>query len=428
MFEAIKQVYDNFRSRPSPQPPFSGLIDSEGGVNAGRGFTPEASYFTIRMVEMRLAEGGKYFVDFLPLGVCVADYKYGSERRRVPLILSNEAVQQMLGSSGAKAGFVDFRNMPVVVRAPVKAGDISLFVGLFRMPYSDIARSVLQLVSDVSSEVGGAALKTGVAAASKVYDRVAQMFKLKDVEPRFAYLDGQALTKSGYLLVSGSLTEDVRKTDLVVKNGRLRLKGDTEDAPPYDFDYCLLSIEQQDSLFSGGAGAAALNDLADLPFHKKWNEVGQLLVKRKSAEAEEALMVLRSEVLASPDLTEDDRLIAIAGYDVAYARYEQQFQARTEVAKGPAMRAPRVRTQATGLRELAAASAKNNDPATAKALENIAFQLLRPLKDTSRGADDILAEAIGELRNDIADAANGGVRAATLANMLSVGAARMKNS
>src|SRR6266404_3947277 len=130
--EAIKQVYDNFISRPSPQPPFSGLVASEGGIAANCNFVPEGSYFSIRMVEMRLAEGGKYFVDFLPLGVCVADFKYGPERRRVPLVLSNEAVQQMLGNSGAKPGLVDFRNMPVVIRAPLKAGDVTLFVGLFR--------------------------------------------------------------------------------------------------------------------------------------------------------------------------------------------------------------------------------------------------------------------------------------------------------
>jgi hypothetical protein len=45
-------------------------------------------------------------------------------------------------------------------------------------------------------------------------------------------------------------------------------------------------------------------------------------------EAEEPLLTLRAEVMASPDLTEEDRLIAIGVYDVAYALYEQPLLAK----------------------------------------------------------------------------------------------------
>src|SRR5947209_7494754 len=149
-WQRIDDAVQRFISRPSPQPPYTGPVSASVGdsVIAGRDFTAEASYFSVRLVDIRLAEGGRYFTEFLPLGVCVAEYTYGTERRRVPLVLSNETVKQMLGDVGGPTGHVQFANMPVVRRAPMKHDNLALFVGLFRMPYSDVARSVLQLAAE----------------------------------------------------------------------------------------------------------------------------------------------------------------------------------------------------------------------------------------------------------------------------------------
>jgi hypothetical protein len=53
------------------------------GLLAGCNFVPEASYFSVRLVEMRLAEGEKYFTEFLPLGVCVGGAAFGAGTRGV---------------------------------------------------------------------------------------------------------------------------------------------------------------------------------------------------------------------------------------------------------------------------------------------------------------------------------------------------------
>ncbi|MGJ5079288.1 hypothetical protein [Bradyrhizobium sp. HKCCYLS3013] len=92
-------------------------IPSEDAATAGDDleFVPESSYFRVRLLAMRLAEGGEYFVDYLPLGVCVAEYTYGPERSHVPLILSNETVKQMPADMGGQPGHV---NLPIVRRAP----------------------------------------------------------------------------------------------------------------------------------------------------------------------------------------------------------------------------------------------------------------------------------------------------------------------
>jgi hypothetical protein len=428
-WRTIKDAVDAFISRPSPQPPFIGTVAPADGSNlvAGRAFVPEASYFSVRLVEMRLAEGGKYFTEFLPLGVCVAEYTYGAERRRVPLVLNNETIKQMLGDSGGQPGHVHFANMPVVRWAPMKEDNLALFVGLFRMPYTDIARSVLQLAADVSTELGGVAFGAGTRVAAKLYDRVADIFALSTVQPRFAFLDGAALTKSGYMLVSGPLPEDIKGADFVVENGRLRL----HDRPTQSldaFDYCLVAIEQRDSLLFPPSDAkptsAMLGALAGLPFHERWRGVASLLARRKAAEAEEALLTLRAEVVASPDLTEEDRLIAIAGYDVAYEQYERPLLAKPGGA-GPITRGFRSGTPVAGLKSVATARKELGDNATATALNEIALRLQEAQGGASsapseENADQVLAEAFSGMRAAMVEARAQGLRAASLSNALSV--------
>jgi len=122
-WEQFKANVNKFISRPSPQPPFSGPVEAEGenGLAIGR---DSSQRLAISALIGRNAAGrsGKYFVDFLPLGVCVAEYTYGTERRRVPIVLSNETVKQMLGDTGGTVGHVRFTNIPIVQRVPIEAG------------------------------------------------------------------------------------------------------------------------------------------------------------------------------------------------------------------------------------------------------------------------------------------------------------------
>jgi hypothetical protein len=427
-WEKIQTAFQTFISRESPQPPYIGMVAATeaDSLAAGLPFVAEASYFSVRLVEMRLATGGKYFTTYLPLGVCVAEYTYGAERRRVPLVLNNETIKQMLGEAGGERqpGHAQFTNMPVVRRAPVKEDNLALFVGLFRMPYTDIARSMLQLAADVSEELGAATIGTGTRAAAKLYDRVAEVFKLNTVEPRFAFLNGTALTSSGYVLVSGPLPEDVKPAEFVVENSRLRLRN--KPASMLDgFDYCLMAIEQHGSLLPSTdtqPADAALKALASMPFHQRWRGVATLLARRKAAEAEEELLTLRAEVVTSPDLTEEDRLLAIAGYDVAYQAYERPLLAKPGGA-GLVTRGFRSGTPVTGLRSVAASRKASGDTATATALNAIALRMqVAPGggAPSEENADKVFAEALAGTRAAMVAARAQGVRAAHLAEALSL--------
>jgi hypothetical protein len=420
-WDVVSSAVSAFISRPSPHPPFVGTVEATGnGLAVGEKFVPEASYFGVRLVDMRLAEGGKYFVNYLPLGVCVAEYTYGAERRRVPLVLGSDKVKQMLGGTGGEPGHVQFTNIPVVQRAPMKHDNLALFIGLFRMPYSDIAHSVLQLAADVSEELGGKAIGSVAGVATKLYDRVTEMFSLKTVEPRFAFLDGMALSQSGYVLVSGPLPAGTKGSDFVVEQNRLRLRADKQAPLPADLDYCVLAMEHTGSLLPSGATAGALGALAGLPFHKQWQEVSTLLTKRDVTKAEEALLALRGAVIVSPDVTEDDRLTAIGAYDLIYAQYAQALSKKPG-ADETAKRGFRSGTPATGLKAVAEAHETGGDKAVASALNAIALQLLKGRVENvpmDGIPDAAVADAFSKVRETMSAARKQGLQAKTLANAL----------
>lgn len=323
-WEALKSAADGWISQPLAKPVI-GFVKAEGASNSnvsGQEFVPESSYFSVRIVEMHLAEGGKYFASFLPLAVCLTEYTVGSARQRTPLILSNDVIAEQLKGAGVTPGLVEYRNMYVVRRAPVKSDNLSLFVGLFRMPYDDLAKQMLQIASDVTDQVvGGAPVSQGIRVAEKVYDRIAGLFSLNVMKPLLGYADGNALFKSGYLVVAGPGAEGLTTDKFSVVDEHLRIAGPQGSAAASGFDYCLLAIEYVDSLFPDGTNS--INSVVDLAFHKRWRSIAQLLATKKVHEADAEMPVLRSEVVASSDLTEDDRLIAIAAYDVAYEKFRE---------------------------------------------------------------------------------------------------------
>ncbi|MDT7950036.1 MAG: hypothetical protein RQ966_00885 [Acetobacteraceae bacterium] len=308
----LTDIVSHWASR-APARPFVGSVAGEGGIAAGEEFVPEASYFSVRVVEMGLAEGGRFFTDFLPMGVVLTEFSVGTDRQRKPTILSNDEIASALTGVGAKPGYIEFKNVVAVRRAPVKADNLSLFVGLFRLPYQDMAKQVLQLAADLTSETGilpGAPV--GIRVAEKIYDRVSGMFGLTGVKPLFAYANGNALDKSGYVLVAGSALDPAVAARLLVKDDKLLLDGERASG----LDYCLLAIEHTATLLPKGEETIA--PMTQLGFHRYWLEAAKFAAARNGEKAEEQMIALRSELIQTPDLTQEDRFVAIGAYETSF--------------------------------------------------------------------------------------------------------------
>ncbi|WP_428667615.1 hypothetical protein [Reyranella sp.] len=393
-WQRFKQTVDNWISHPN-QRPYVGSVQAQPGdktVAIGKTFAPEASYFSVRLVEMGLAEGGKFFTSFLPLGVCLTEYTVGDERQRRPLVLSNDLIAGQLKDSGTKPGYIEYTNMYAVRCAPVKADNLSLFVGLFRMPYDDLAKQVLQIASDLTHQVGGegnpatAAVGAGMRIAEKVYDGVSGLFGLKGITPLFGFADGSALVDSRYLLVSGPPANAIDSKRLLVVDNQLHLDGKRATG----FDYCLVAIEHTASRLPQGADT--INPLTGLAFHRRWREIGQLLAAKNVGEAEARLAQLRAEVIVSPELTEDDRLIAIAAYDTGFEKLRRVL---IPVNSGSTSRGDRGTTSSASLLSTEARQrTKAGQQITGDVLSQMATRLLLT-SDTTTNNDPIqAAEAV----------------------------------
>jgi hypothetical protein len=388
---ALEETVKNWINHPVPRP-FINRVEAAPGVDvvaSGKRFVPEASYFGVKLIEMSLAEGGKYFIEFLPLGVCLAEYTIGDQRQRNPTILSNDLIASQIKNAGAKPGYVDLTNMPIVRRAPVKADNLSLFVGLFRMPYNDLAKQVLQIAADLTEQTNlGASIGSGLRVAEKVYDRVAGLFQLNVMSPRFGFANGTALTESGYLLVAGPAANTLTAERLSVVNGKLQVDGRRAEG----FDYCLIAFEHTTTLLPEGDNT--INSLTTLGFHRRYREISQLLALKNVAKAEEQMPQLRAEVLGSPELTEDDRLVTIAAYDTSYEKLREALIPK--MADGPVTRAARSDTPASGLLSEAEIREAAGQVATGNVLKQMAVRLQVP--GPTNDPDDVFATEAAALR------------------------------
>jgi hypothetical protein len=392
-WNSLEQAVRTWISHPVRRP-FTGSVTpvpGEGKSEVGKPFVADSSYFSVRLVEMSLAEGGRYFTDFLPLGVCLTEYTIGDQRQRSPMILSNDLIAGQLKGTASNPGYVEYVNMYAVRQAPVKMDNLSLFIGLFRMPYHDLAKQVLQIAADLTDLTGiGAPVAGGLRVAEKVYDRVASLFQLNVLTPRFGFADGNALTESGYLLVAGPAAGEITAGRLQVADGKLLLDGKRASG----FDYCLVALEHTASLLPQGAGS--INPLTGLPFHRLWRDISKHLALREVATAEAKMPQLRAEVVVSPALTEEDRLIAIAAYDTAYEKLRTALA--PAIAAKPETRAARTLTPATGLHSEAAARGAAGQVLTSQVLTEMAMRLQTP-GDAKDDGDSVFADEVAALRN-----------------------------
>ena len=377
--------------------------DGDGGnpLLMGQAFDRDASYFSVRLVEMFLEQREKYFTDYLPLGICIAEFSRGGEKQRVPLVLSNELIKEKLTGNGRDPGFVQFRNMYVVRNVPFKADNLALFIGLFRVPYNDIAKQVLQLAADVTGELGGAALAGGLKIADKIYDGVAGLLQVNNVQPRFGYMDGSALTRGEYLVVANGVPPDLTGGSLCVVNNGLQIIRGSTSRRAEGFDYCLLALEQAGSLFE--RGEASIKALASLPFDSLWREAIKLLALNKAEDANQALLGVRAAVVTSPDLIEEDRLLALAAYNTAYSKFQQQLLPAVPAAR-PETRGASSAPTVEALKAEAVTQTESGQRDVAQVLDLMALsqQIITPEGPLDHGNPErtVLAEAI-QLRKEL---------------------------
>jgi len=306
-------------------------LGDQAASSIGRTFDMQASYFTLRLAEMRLRSDRIGLRQYVPVCLVVADYFYNGAYLSMPFVVSNDQLR-----SAVDKVLKDGRPLPielfdtlVVGPTPVRAPEIGLFVGLFRMKRSDGADILLDVMGELGKGAGLSALTAGLPLAKTVYDGVKRLFGLADVDflfgTRFGFKfdqdGGEAPTlSSGYLSYSSLPKADAGTKPFAVRERRLkRMTQDGADSQVTDCDYALLSVEH----------TARRASFEDLPFHARFIALQKKLFENPERDWKQDWLPLLSAIRTSPDLTRPDTTVALASY-------RAQIDEEVQLAKGDA--------------------------------------------------------------------------------------------
>ncbi len=285
----------------------------------GDRFVPERSYFSVRIAEMRLAEVGRYGIDFVPMCSCFLKFTYGASQRTVPFVVGIDMISAALGKvSPADAKNIRFEDLYIVRNVPVKADNLQMYSALCRIADSGFARSLINLFADTASTFAGPVAGAAIKGRVDLTGRLATLLGADGVHTRFGTVSGNALDVSGYRVHAGVAADALDGDDLTIRGGQLvgRRRKDGSISTIDDCDYIVVAIEHRATLVEADFGQVSI-----LPFHQRWLECRARLLERDDAGAKAALTKLLVETAASPDVTEADRLGLIAAYRAAYEQW-----------------------------------------------------------------------------------------------------------
>jgi hypothetical protein len=274
-------------------------------------FLPGRSYFSVRIVEMRLAEAGSYIATYLPMCTCFLRYTYGGVIRDLPFIVGHDMIRAALGKDAPPDGAqnIEFKDIFVVRDVPVRPDGLMMYVALCRLADSGFARGMLDMFADVAGAIGGSVVGAGAHAGVDFAKRLGALLGADGVSTRFGNLDGTALGKSGYRIFVGTKIDGLDVDELVLEQGQLRhRRPDGSTATIDDLDYLVVAIEYRSTLVDEN-----LTAVSNLPFHAQWTTVREkLLAGDENVDA--AFKDLCLQVARSPDLADADRLALITAY------------------------------------------------------------------------------------------------------------------
>jgi hypothetical protein len=338
MWRAIQPIVDvlsaEFHGRPNLRQIYAPIVSdsSEPGL-AGEKFVAGKSYFSVRLIELRLATAGRYLIDFLPMCTCVLSFQQASDKRTIPFIAGVEMIRGLVGPNAPPdaAKRIAFANLAVAKNVPVPGSDVTMYLSLCRFKDSHLVRGLLDLAAKTATAVGGPVVGPMATAANSFASGLMNIFSIDGVETRFGRLDGNAIATSGYRLLAGSADPSLDPQELRVQDGQLMRRTAGKDVPIDDVDYLVLAFEHRSTLIDD-----TFSLVEALPFHAHWLAVIDKIVRAKGApDAADAEMIeLRAAVLQSAELTETDRLPMLQLYDVKREQLEAQFKPNREKKSG----------------------------------------------------------------------------------------------
>jgi hypothetical protein len=285
--------------------------DPKVALLKGDAFVRDESYFSVRLVEMRLASAGNYIANFLPMCSCFLRYTYGDAQREVPFTIGYDLIRAQLERDKASTGArtIEFHDVYIVRNAPVKADGLLMYTALCQVVDTKFARSMLDLLADAAGTIGGPAAGTVARTGVDMTKRLATLLGADGVHTRFGMYDGDALRTSGYRVFAGAGEGALDASELAIEQGQLVRESTGRKTPIDDADYLVLALEQRATLLEPGA----LPD-STLPFYETWVKVKKSLIADGLEAADKEYKKLIMDITGSPALTETDSMALMIAY------------------------------------------------------------------------------------------------------------------
>ena len=260
----------------------------------------------------------------MPLVVVVSEYYYGGELRRVPFVVGNELVRQLLKNDATKANLpVELYNTTILGPIPLVTGQVGIFTAFFRVQQNDYAELLLDILGQMGQTFIGMQALAALPMASALYDGVGRLLGMQAEEPRFGSRDElradaqNQLQRSGYLVYSAADERELRSDQLWMRGGRLHV-ADGQSVHQYtQRDFCVLAVERRSSR----------GNYVDLACETVWREIESLLLDGKIDQAQIERLRLLKAIRQSPDLTRADMVAAQLAYTRRFEEVLEEVRA-----------------------------------------------------------------------------------------------------
>ncbi len=284
------------------------LIISHSHVDDGtqvEAFVSNEHYFQVRINEMFLAAGRKWFVDYHPMVFVVSQFNYGfgaNSKTEVPFVVGPSMLEKY--KMPIPGGTV-FSNTKVAGLHPYRGGSINLSVFLYKVSEKDYARQLLQFTENVASVLDfSTSLSIYLKVAGVVLDGVESLLGLTGTIPVAGWSQGMDpdandVLEPRYFALINQPESDVDPNAFWVDSNRRLLKGSTRaGAKPFrEADYILYSMVQ----------TKERNDIAQMPFYDLYQQMRVNAGSNNRSDyklAQITMSMLKQRLILSPDLTE----------------------------------------------------------------------------------------------------------------------------
>jgi hypothetical protein len=307
ILDNAKEIWERLSQGPARIPFHAPIPLSRvnGGREDGSPFEADDHYFQIRINEMHLTFGRRWFSDFDPLVFVLTEFTYDKKAESVPFVVGPQLLQKYQQAQAIPKGMV-FRNTRVAGVHPYRGGRVSISLVLCSVRRSDHAKDVLDLIeTSVGALDFSTALSFYLRTARVVLEGVSRLAGMGQTNPIIGLrneFDPQAgdLFEPSYFALIDAKAGEVAEDKLWVKDGELLYGDSANDAISFsnyrEVDYVLYSVVQSDTR----------GDVSLLPFYPLFERIKQeatIPENNSWKRAKADLVALYQNLVLSPDLT-----------------------------------------------------------------------------------------------------------------------------